>query len=408
MSLCFLGLLRFLMVVGGLQAFFSEHLVADKPCPPPGLQLLGGSELSHAGSDPTGPTAPGVDRPGPVFAATRTSTFPMRKVVAAPEVTYSVQMTQINQDKSSIHWPRQKIALGKDAICFVDKNDQLWTVVALLYGDRSRDYVNVSLLVKQVGEKGVPSSYIGQVRCKLGANNSTLLREVSGEGRLQVKVIVEEIRPFEIHPLFADAPKPAATPVAPGVLSAVPVPNCLTDSTSPPSGQPLALPVQDVVRLPVPTLGSNFSPTPMPKMVTLKIEDGKPKLAYTGGSDPAPEMTLDLPGGSVKLTASRDHIVIKGPDFVGRATKLEMVGDYLKLIGEAQMTCERIGPGAEVKAEALTVRLGSGGFAELVPCVRKVVPPLMPGPPGSVFPPVGCSQGECTKPNAQPLLPIGR
>jgi hypothetical protein len=119
-------------------------------------------------------------------------------------------------------------------------------------------------------------------------------------------------------------------------------------------------------------------------------------------------MTLDLPGGSVKLTAAKDHIVIQGPDFVGRATKLETVGDCLKLVGEVQMTCERIGPGAEVKAEALTVRLGKSGFAELVPCVREVVPPLMPGPPGSVYPPVGCPEGGCTKPNAQPLLPIGR
>jgi hypothetical protein len=335
----------------------------------------------------------------------------MRKEVAAPEVTYSVQITQINQDKSSIHWPRQKIALGKESICFVDKDDQLWMVIALLYGDRLRDYVMVSLLIKQVGEKGVPSSYIGKVRCKLGANNLTVLREVSGEGRLQAKVIVEEIRPIEIHPLFADASKPAATPVAPGapgLLSVVPVPSCPTDSTSPPSGQPLAPPVQDVVRLPVPTLGSNFSWTPMPKRVTLRIEDGKPKLASTNLPDSASEMTLDLPGGSVKLTAAKDHIVIQGPDFVGRATKLETVGDCLKLVGEVQMTCERIGPGAEVKAEALTVRLGKSGFAELVPCVREVVPPLMPGPPGSVYPPVGCPEGGCTKPNAQPLLPIGR
>ena len=72
------------------------------------------------------------------------------------------------------------------------------------------------------------------------------------------------------------------------------------------------------------------------------------------------------------------------------------------------MSCDSIGPGAELKANGLTVRLNRGGFGELVPMkpmatpmpvmgVRINTPATMPACPGGVCPPDCCPGGLCPK-----------
>jgi hypothetical protein len=455
MSYCFLGLLRFLMVVGGLQAYFAEHRTDDQPGLPPTIQAvpappvqqrvvmepaLGCPLIDRLTRNQGIPLQPQVAYPTPVApcpvprcpvpactgampapVAVRPVTLPTTPTVAActlpmprevvePASVYLVKVRHINHDKSSMEWPRQVVTPGKPSNIGIGHEMQGWMMTTLVQPSEKCEHVKVHLLLTQLTGEATPRIYKGVLDCKVGANSLTAMKESGGTHPLAISVCVEKHQPSVIaRPVPI---QPAFTPVGPGLVSAMPVingrvfanpvPNC-------PAAGAGACP--GVCPCPaIPTLGYAFVPAPMPKTVTLKIEDGVTKLAFRSADlkTAAAEMTLELPGGSVKLKAAKGHIVVQGQDFAGRATKLEMVGDCLKLIGEAQLTCDRIGPGAEVKAEALTVRMGRGGFAELVP-VQPVMPPLMvpgvriavpatmPARPGSVCPPDCCPGGMCPK-----------
>ena len=400
MSLCFLSLMRLAMLVGGLQAYWATQSLTTPSPPRSGEMELAVVPVPCLRVTP----APVAVDPNP--RAMHTRSLPMPRELAEPPQAYAVRVLQINTDESSMQWPTQILLPGKEAhIGFEMEVNHGWMMTTRVQPSEKSQQVKLHLLVTHLTGEDTPLIYKGTLECKLGAAHLTVLRESSGKHLLPIRVQVDASKPEAAvvqQPVQAvPGPIPAERP---SKASAVPLkaPTPLGPAKPPVAFAPASLPVAFA-----------FVAAPLPKTVTLKIENGETKLDFRSPDlrTSARQLTLELPVGSIEVQAGKGHIQVQGLDFTARATKLEILGDCLKLIGEAQLHCERLGRGAEVKADTLTVRLNRGGFAELVtvpplmpparlwPLVRPgvgiAVPATMPACPGAICPPDCCPGGIC-------------
>jgi hypothetical protein len=339
---------------------------------------------------------------------------PVVEPVAQTTSVYTVKLRQTGQRDQTVQWPVVVLSCGSAAHCAIEsKNNQGWMMSTKVQPSDKPEHVKVQLLLTHLTGEDTPRIYKGTLECKVGADNLTAMREASGTQPLAVSVCIEKAKTTPA-PSAVSVARPAVvampqfTHVAPGYYSAMPV------LTAPVPARPVPL-TPACPAMACPGQGFTFSsadlmPPPVVKTVTLKIEDGVTKLSYRSPEmrTATQELTFDLPGGSVTLKAARGHIAIQGKDFTARATKVELVGDRLQLTGEVQMSCDSIGPGAELTANGLTVRLNRGGFGELVPMKpmatpmpvmgeRINTPATMPACPGGVCPPDCCPGGMCPK-----------
>ena len=432
MSFCFLSLLRLALVLGGMQSYLAERAV-EKPCPGAPKIVQAYAPPMHPNQMPPLPHYPVPHCPVPhctgaypttnvlrpaVVASAKPTLLPMPTPVVGPvaETTsvYTVKLRQTGQRDQTVQWPVVVLSCGSAAHCAIEsKNNQGWMMSTKVQPGEKPEHVKVQLLLTHLTGEDTPRIYKGTLECKVGADNLTAMREASGTQPLAVSVCVEKAKTTTAPPAVsvtrpAVVTTPSFTQVAPGCYSAMPV------LTAPVPARPVPL-TPACPAMACPGQGFAFScatlmPNPMVKTVTLKIEDGVTKLSYRSPEmrTATQELTFDVPGGSVTLKAARGHIAIQGKDFTARATKVEIVGDRLQLTGEVQMSCDSIGPGAELKANGLTVRLNRGGFGELVPMkpmatpmpvmgVRINTPATMPACPGGVCPPDCCPGGLCPK-----------
>ncbi|MFQ3592850.1 MAG: hypothetical protein SNJ82_06620, partial [Gemmataceae bacterium] len=307
MVLCFLGLLRLTLLVGGLQAYFTAHrLTPAEPVPTPlaapaGLvphSPVAGCPAARCAADTPHLLAVGQAMPP---AAVRTLPMP-REVVEAQASTYTVRILHGHGGESFLQWPNQIVTPGKPShVGFdIDVTDG-WMMTTLLQESEKEEHMKVHLLVTHLTGEETPRIYKGTLECKLGVAHLSVLRESTAKHLLPIRVHVEKCHPgpSAVPPLAMPAPMPG----------------------------PIVQPIPAMQ--PLPTVAMAFVPAVHRKTVSLKIENGETKLAFRSSDlrTCASEMTLEFPAGTVHVKAAKSFIAVQGNDFTARANKLEILGD---------------------------------------------------------------------------------
>jgi hypothetical protein len=371
------------LVLGGLQTYIAERVVVDEPLPECPAQRCTGACPHPAVATPTPtPTAP-----------------------------YTLVVRQTGRRDQTVTWPHFPFGEGARLQALQQAESRPWYISAQMR-EASKDQVKVHLELKTVCPNTKEMTvYKGAFDCKVGVCHLTALTEKTGTEPLAVSVCVKQAEDKPTRSVVAVAPTvtprvpmPAPTPIAP-VWNPIGDPLVVNGKPVLPNPVPMPMPVPAVP----PHAVFAFAMREPMKTITLKIEDGETKLSYQSPDlkTASSQLTLDLPHGSLNLKAAKGHIVVKGQDFTAQATKVQLVGDRVQLVGEVSLRSDKIGPGAEVKADSLTVRMQNGGFAELVPVrpgmgmpsIPVNTPATMPPcTPGGVCPPDCCPGGMCPVP----------